>query len=275
MEIIHLKDTNLQYWQNRSRANVVALGFFDGVHKGHQHVIETAKTAADEKNVSLDVMSFFPHPKTVLSNGRVVVQYLMTLDEKAKVLASLGVDRFYIVDFTKAFAALPPAAYIAEYLYKLGTVHAVAGFDFTYGSKGAGTIGTLYDTSGGRITADEVGKIECHGEKVSSTLIREMILAGRMQKVETLMGRPFTTHTRISNGHFQHQPAFILPATGYYEVTVESHLHKRNCILYVDNEASRISLTDNTLLKHFNNRHIKITWCKQTASFAARQYATV
>ncbi|CAM4366202.1 FAD synthetase family protein [Lacicoccus alkaliphilus] len=275
MEIIHLKDTNLQYWQNKSRANVVALGFFDGVHTGHQHVIETAKAAADAQHVSLDVMSFFPHPKTVLSDGRTVVQYLMTLDEKAKVLEALGVDRFYIVDFTKAFAALPPEAYIEEYLYQFGTVHAVAGYDFTYGAKGAGTIGTLYDTSGGRITATEIGKVACHGEKVSSTLIREMILAGRMQKVETLMGRPFTTHTRISNGHFQHRPACILPASGYYDVMLESRCHKRHCTLYVDNEGNHIGFTDQTLLKHFNNRHIKITWCKQTASFAARQYATV
>ncbi|SOC43590.1 FAD synthetase family protein [Salinicoccus kekensis] len=275
MEIIHLKDTNLQYWQTRSRENVVALGFFDGVHKGHQHVIDTAKAAADEKNVSLDVMSFFPHPKTVLSNGKIVIQYLMTLDEKAKALEAMGVDRFYIVNFTKAFAALPPEEYIEEYLYKFGTVHAVAGFDFTYGFKGAGKIGTLYETSGRRITATEVGKVECQGEKVSSTLIREMILTGRIQKVETLMGRPFTTHTRISNGYFQHQPAFILPESGYYDVMLESRFHKLNCTLYVDNENNHIGFTDNTLLKHFNNRNIKITWFNKTAAFAYKQYATV
>lgn len=275
MEIIHLKDTNLQYWQNNSRKNVVALGFFDGVHKGHQHVIETAKAAADEKNVSLDVMSFFPHPKTVLSNGKIVIQYLMTLDEKAKALEAMGVDRFYIVNFTKAFASLAPEEYIEEYLYKFDTVHAVAGFDFTYGFKGAGTIGTLYETSGRRITATEIGKVECHGEKVSSTLIREMILTGRMQKVEELMGRPFTTHTRISNGSFQHRPAFILPESGYYDVMLESRFHKLNCTLYVDNENNHIGFTDKTLLKHFNNRNIKITWFNKTAAFAYKQYATV
>lgn len=275
MEIIHLNDNNLQYWQNNSRKNVVALGFFDGVHKGHQHVIDTAKKTSEKKNVSFDVMSFFPHPKTVLSNGRKVVQYLMTLDEKAKVLEEMGVDRFYIVEFTKKFAALAPEQYIEEYLSKLGTVHAVAGFDFTYGFKGAGTISTLYETSGYRVTAEEVGKVAYQGEKVSSTLIRDMILTGRMDKVAELMGRHFTIHTRLSKDLFHHQQAFILPESGYYEVKIESRFHSLNCILYVDNETNHIEFTDKTLLKHFNNRNITITWFKQIAAFAQKQYATV
>src|SRR5699024_2095898 len=118
MEIIHLDDTNLEYWQNHSRDNVMALRFLDGVHKGYQHVIGCAKKVADEKNVSLDVMSFFPHPKTVLSSGKTIVQYLMTLEEKAKVLKRMGVDRFYIVHFTKAFASQLPEQYVKSYLLK-------------------------------------------------------------------------------------------------------------------------------------------------------------
>ena len=144
MEIIHIDDNNLAEWQENSRKNVMALGFFDGVHKGHQQVIGTAAEEAEKAGAALDVMSFFPHPKTVLSNGRVRVDYLMPLEEKARVLESLGVDRFYIVRFTKRFASLSPEAYVKEYLSEFDTIHAVAGYDFSYGFKGQGTIDRLY-----------------------------------------------------------------------------------------------------------------------------------
>lgn len=273
MEVIHLDDVNLEYWQNNSRDNVVALGFFDGVHKGHQHVIECAKAVADEKNVSLDVMSFFPHPKTVLSNGRTIIQYLMTLDEKAKVLKRMGVDRFYIVNFTKAFAGQSPEQYVSEYLLKFKTVHAVAGFDFSYGFKGQGKISTLEADSGNQITTSEIGKVECHGAKISSTLIREMILSGRMLKVRQLLGRNYTTHTRIYNGQIQLQRQYILPQTGYYDVTLRSDFYHHECKVFVDHDNHTISFVDHTLLKHFNNKNLEITWKRKVASFASKEYA--
>src|SRR5699024_11177248 len=126
MEVIHIDDNNLAGWQAQSRANVLALGFFDGVHSGHQTVINTAKRRAEQRNAALDVMSFFPHPKTVLSNGKMTVDYLMPLAEKARVLAEMGVDRFYIVKFTKGFASLSPADFVSQYLSAFDTVHAVA-----------------------------------------------------------------------------------------------------------------------------------------------------
>src|SRR5699024_9746194 len=104
------------------------------------------------------VMSFFPHPKTVLSGGKTIVQYLMTLEEKAKVLKRMGVDRFYIVHFTKAFASQLPEQYVEAYLLKLKTVHAVAGFDFSYGFKGQGKISTLEADAGHQLTTSEIGK---------------------------------------------------------------------------------------------------------------------
>ena len=82
-------------------------------------------------------MSFFPHPKVVISNGKEKVNYLMPISEKEKILKSLGVDTFYIVKFDKTFAQLSPEEFVAEYLTSLGVVHAVAGFDFTYGRRGA------------------------------------------------------------------------------------------------------------------------------------------
>lgn len=272
MEVIHLDDTNLAYWQDNSRDNVMALGFFDGVHKGHQHVLDCAKAVADEKHVPLDVMSFFPHPKTVLSGGKTIVQYLMTLEEKAKVLKRMGVDRFYIVHFTKAFASQLPEQYVEAYLLKLKTVHAVAGFDFSYGFKGQGKISTLEADAGHQLTTSEIGKVECHGEKISSTLIREMILNGRMVKVKQLLGRNYTTCTKIRNGQVQHQRQYILPETGYYDVTLRSDFYHHECKVFVDHDNHTISFVDHTLLKHFNNKNLEITWKRKVAAVAMKEY---
>ena len=119
-----------------SKPCVMALGFFDGLHNGHREVVKTALRMAKEKS-AVAVMSFFPHPKSVLSDGKIQVDYLMPLSEKEKMLRELGVDLFYIVEFTKEFAALSPEQYVAKYLLNLGVIHAVAGFDFSYGFKGS------------------------------------------------------------------------------------------------------------------------------------------
>ena len=138
MKTIIVNEKNLSIVQQNSERAVMALGFFDGVHKGHQQVILTAKKIAQNKGLKLAVMSFFPHPKTVFSNEE--MDYLMPMEKKAESFRSLGVDLFYIVDFTKSFAALQPKQFIKEYLVGLQVQHAVAGFDYTYGAKGAGTI---------------------------------------------------------------------------------------------------------------------------------------
>ena len=118
-------------------------------------------------------MSFFPHPKTVFSNEE--VDYLMPMEKKAERFRSLGVDLFYIVDFTKSFAALQPRQFVQQYLVGLQVQYAVAGFDYTYGAKGAGTIDTIQSDSDGKIKVDVVKRFAISGEKVSSTCIREKL----------------------------------------------------------------------------------------------------
>lgn len=160
----------------------MALGFFDGIHYGHLEVIQTAKGIARDKELSLSAMSFFPHPKVVISDGKEQVNYLMPITEKEKILESLGVDTFYIVKFDKTFAQLSPEEFVADYLISLGVVHAVAGFDFTYGRRGLGNLNRLKQDSKGHIEATQVEKVECEGVKISSTRIREMLLQGRVEE---------------------------------------------------------------------------------------------
>ena len=95
METIHCKPRKFDPLAAESNSTVMALGFFDGLHHGHCEVIKTALQKAKERNVTLSVMSFFPHPKTVLSNGKKKVCYLMPLSEKEKMLQKLGVNFLY------------------------------------------------------------------------------------------------------------------------------------------------------------------------------------
>jgi riboflavin kinase/FMN adenylyltransferase len=271
MEIIHLDESNLEEWQSRKRSNVIALGFFDGVHKGHQKVLRTARRIAEKEDAAFDVMSFFPHPKTVLSDGRISMDYLMPLEEKARALEAFGVDRFYIVKFTKAFASLFKEEYVETYLERLGTIHAVAGYDFSYGYRGEGTIDSIESDSGGRITASRVEKVAYQGEKISSTRIRSAILNGRLAEVEHLMGRKYRTCAEISRGYLSLKPYYMLPQDGVYDVIIDTGRRRHYSQIHVDSRAQKISFTRRCLMHEIDQNEIAITWDSRVATYSDYQ----
>lgn len=100
MKVIYLNANNLQEIKQSCPNVAMALGYFDGVHLGHQRVIQTAKEKAKAQNLLLAVLSFFPHPKSVLFPN-VEVSYIEPLEQKIEKLEKLEVDIFYIVEFTK------------------------------------------------------------------------------------------------------------------------------------------------------------------------------
>jgi cytidyltransferase-like protein len=220
METIYINHDNLADWQGKANACVMALGFFDGLHYGHREVIKTALRIAKEKGVTLAVMSFFPHPKSVLSNGEKQIDYLIPLSVKEKILRGLGVDTFYIVEFTRDFATLSPEQYAKDYLVNLGVIHAVAGFDFTYGSRGIGNFERLKNDSGGVIDVTKVEKVACCGEKISSTSIRERLAAGNVEELPDFLGCCYEVEGMWDGQTFKLNPYYTLPAPGKYAVTI-------------------------------------------------------
>lgn len=222
METIHINRGNLAEWQKRAKPNVIALGCFDGLHHGHCTVIHTAYQKAQEKKSELAVMSFFPHPKTVISNGKVHIHTLMPLAEKEERLRKMGVDTFYIVKFDIEFAALSPEQFVSQYLNGLGAIHVVAGFDFSYGSRGAGNLDRLKHDSGCRIDVTKVEKVELGGEKISSTCIRERLLNGKVAELPDLLGRFYETECKWNGESFMLYPYYTLPGPGRYAVTLRN-----------------------------------------------------
>jgi riboflavin kinase/FMN adenylyltransferase len=220
METIYLTKEILATYQEMASVNVMALGCFDGLHHGHLKVIQTAWQEAKERQVSLAVMSFFPHPKTIIG-GKACFHYLMPLSEKEKRLCELGVDTFYLVEFDRDFAGLSPQAFVKEYLVNLGVIHAVAGYDFSYGSRGSGNMNTLKQDSGHRIEVTTVDKVEHKGEKISSTRIRQQLLAGNVEELSFLIGHSYEIICEGAGSVLTPHSHYTLPAPGGYEVTLK------------------------------------------------------
>jgi riboflavin kinase/FMN adenylyltransferase len=244
METIHLNRENLAAYQKKAKPNVMALGCFDGLHKGHAKVITAACDKAKALGVNLTVMSFFPHPKTVVTNGKKQIQYLMPTSVKAERLQSLGVDQFYIVEFDQEFAALPPDQFVAEYLIRLGVIHAVAGFDFCYGSYGNGNLDRLHTDSDGLIDVTKVAKVGYRGEKISSTLIRERLLAGRVDELHNFLGECYEIVCEWDGFILKQQPFYTLPAPGRYGTTVKNAVGSIKAEIVVTDNGTLTSLTD-------------------------------
>ncbi|QHT46700.1 riboflavin biosynthesis protein RibF [Bacillus sp. SB49] len=212
--------------------NVTAVGFFDGIHKGHQKVIKAAGRKADELGLKRAVMTFDPHPSVVLKNSGKKARYITPLGEKKAILKEMGIDYLFVVRFDKGLASLSPQDFVEHYFVGLHVKHVVAGFDFTYGYKGVGSMRTLPDDARGRLTHTVIEKVEKDQEKVSSTRIRKLLDTGEVSEVERLLGRPFYITGKVVSGEkrsrtsgyptadIQVDESFYLPKPGVYAVSI-------------------------------------------------------
>lgn len=192
-------------WRNlpdRLRGAAVAIGAFDGVHRGHQAVIAEARAAADRLGAPLGVVSFDPHPRRWFQPEAAPFR-LMTTDQMARALAPLGVDRLYLLPFDAAMAAMSDEAFAREVLGDgLGIQHAAVGFDFTYGKGRTGSPEGLRrhgETLGFTVTV--VDRIDDpDGLKLSSSGVREALKAGDMARAAAILGRPFAIAGEVVHG---------------------------------------------------------------------------
>jgi riboflavin kinase / FMN adenylyltransferase len=211
----------------------MALGYFDGVHLGHQKVILEAKKQADQKGLRSAVMTFDPHPSVVLGKNEKHVQYITPLAEKINLIEELGINYLFIVHFTAKFANLLPQEFIDQYVIDLNVKHVVAGFDFSYGRMGKGTMEILPFHSREKFTFTIVEKFTSGDEKVSSTRIRQYIKNGRTTELPELLGRFYTTAGIVVHGdkrgrtigfptaNVDTMDEYILPPLGVYAVKIK------------------------------------------------------
>ena len=169
----------------------LAIGFFDGVHTGHQAVIQEALNKGKEQNIKTAVMTFDPHPSLVLGGRKEQIFYITPLEQKIEILKELEVDAVFVVRFTSDFAKLTPEEFIESFIKQTNVKHVTAGFDFTFGAFGKGTMEDMEQLSEGKYTVSVVDKQELSGEKISSTRIREELKVGKFGKSKRIIRSTF------------------------------------------------------------------------------------
>lgn len=231
MKIIHIEQGN-PYKKNMFPELVLALGFFDGVHLGHQQVIKAAVELASKKNRKSAVMTFHPHPSITLQREPIQAYYMTPLEKKTKYIEELGVDYLFIVNFSKEFAELTPQQFVDEYIIGLNVKDCIAGFDFTYGRLGKGTMETLPFHSREEFTISVIEKKEFENEKVSSTRIRTLLQNGEVEELFPLIGRHYRMDGTVIHGdkrgrtigfptaNIKLMEPYLLPKVGVYGVKI-------------------------------------------------------
>ena len=207
--------------------HVMAIGFFDGVHLGHQALFKKTKKIAAELGVKSSALTFSPHPDEVIK-GDVNRKYLTPLKEKIRKISECQLDKLYVMKFDKPFASLPPIDFIDQYIVNMNVKHVVVGFDFTFGFKAEGDAPLLRAQAvekGFQVTV--VPKITFQNEKISSTLIRKLLAEGNVELIPYILGVHYEIKATLqqlaeNEDHYAVTTTapYILPKHGKYKVNI-------------------------------------------------------
>ena len=215
---------------------VAATGFFDGVHAGHRAVLQVLKDTARAEGEESAVVTFWPHPRNVLQQDASSFRLLNTLEEKKELIHAFGIDRFYVIPFTRDFSQLSTVEFMKEYL--VDRFHAdtlIIGYDHRLGRSSTASreeLAALAASVG--LKTRIVEEVHCGERKVSSTQIRNAIAAGEVQEAAGMLGYRYSLLGVVVAGNKLgrtmgfptanmelYEPLKIVPANGVYAVEVE------------------------------------------------------
>ncbi|NLO28337.1 MAG: bifunctional riboflavin kinase/FAD synthetase [Actinobacteria bacterium] len=184
-----------------SSGRAVAIGVFDGVHRGHQRILRRAVEWAAAGGASSTAVTFYPHPETVL-RPRGAPKMLTSLERKTALLEELGLDEVVVVRFDEDFARLSPEAFCRAVLSaRLGARVVFVGENFRFGYQGTGVVADLLEYGSTHdFGVQAVSLVEEAGEIVSSTRIRALLRAGHVKEAARLLGRPHRLEGTVASG---------------------------------------------------------------------------
>ncbi len=182
--------------------SVVTVGSYDGVHAGHRRIIGKLVDAASARNLRSVVVTFEPHPRSVIGDRGGVSGLLTLLDEKAELLETLGVDWLFVVSFDKDFAAQSSEFFIDTVLLGLiGAKRVVIGYDHGFGRGRRGGVGTLRRTASKKgFSVEVVDEVRLQAEHFSSTRIRSFLREGRIREANLFLGAPYMISGEVVHG---------------------------------------------------------------------------
>ncbi|MFD0671689.1 bifunctional riboflavin kinase/FAD synthetase [Cohnella sp. GCM10027633] len=183
----------------KSQGISLAVGFFDGVHLGHQEVIRQAVALAKQQGYVPAVMTFDPHPRVVLGHGSQYTTVLTPVEDKLALFAELGVEAAYVIHFDRPFSEVTAERFVKSLIAPIGVRVAVVGFDFKFGYRGEGNADTLRAFGDG-LQVHVVSPVFEGGGKVSSTRVREQLAEGEPRIASRLLGRPYAVRGVVVHG---------------------------------------------------------------------------
>lgn len=206
----------------------VALGYFDGLHTGHQLVIKEAIEYGKSRGLKSAVMTFSPNPNVILK--KLTCERLITPQtEKIRLLKQLGVDYLIILTFNEDLASLGATDFINRYLIEMNVAHVSTGFDFRFGKKGEGCVELLQKYSD-QFSLNITAKKAIENEKIGSTQIKSYLAVGDIKKANEMLGRPYMIAGTVVSGQQKgrqigfptanvglNEP-YIIPKNGVYVV---------------------------------------------------------
>ena len=186
---------------NESKSSVVTIGTFDGIHKGHQKILNKVLNASKQSNLSSVVLTFFPHPRIILNKYN-AIKMIDTLDEKIDHLEKIGIDHLIVHPFDKKFSLLSADQFIKDHLVKkLKLKHIIIGYDHRFGKGREASISDLKEYSSEfNFTVDEIDVQEIEKIAVSSTKIRNSINEGDLKTTKKYLGRFFSLSGKVVKG---------------------------------------------------------------------------
>lgn len=197
---MRIERIELEHLRQQTRPVVACIGYFDGVHKGHQALIKATIDKAKELNCESALITFDPDPWVTIKDIK-DVKHITPLSERINLAVSFGIGNIYILSFTKAMADLSPEDFDHIILGSCNIRTLVCGFDFSYGRFGAGNIETLKASSNFDVIV--VDAVEDAEGKISSTRITTLIENGEVDKAEQLLGYPFYINGYVKHGNAQ------------------------------------------------------------------------
>lgn len=180
---------------------VVTIGTFDGVHRGHQEILRNMVNRAKEIGGESVVVTFYPHPRQVLSHDS-GIRFISTQEEKITHLEALGIDNLIIIKFTKEFAAIPSEDFIKNYLVKnIHPAMLIIGYDHHFGKGRTGDFEMLYELgSQYHFKVEKIQEQDVDNVAVSSTKIRHYLENGDIKHANMLLGYEYSYIGKVVHG---------------------------------------------------------------------------
>lgn len=196
MKILSDKDDKLKL-----KNTCVTIGTFDGLHVGHQNILSVLSNIAKQKNLQSTVVSFDPHPRKVIAKN-FDIKILTTLDEKKEILEQLGIENFYLINFTEKFSEQTSEEFVKNFIVdRFDAKHVVVGHDHKFGKDRVGdadALRNLGEKYGFDVTS--VDAVKLNNEIVSSTIIRQALIDGDIDRANTFLGRSYTMQGEVVTG---------------------------------------------------------------------------